>query len=1240
MANYRQPIRTYQRKTVRKPLINISLVPSVILTQKQRVQDDYFENNENCNDSLIHDPFETTFDRIAKGAIVPPLPLDINKNDSWNNNSSDSDINNVTNLVKSLKDISCNLPIHNDVSNLTNKTTKHTRKCRKPQKYIMEVVSEPERVHKKTKKILKKKDRIQSKTKIQARKLQTNNIQKQKVTQYRLKSSRRYNEHIHHFDTTNDLKDAVHEDISYDYNNKCLAQEVLKINKDTTIISQVTSNCANDSIETSKHIVNYYQNIKPCFIKLDSNTVQNWHILNREKIVDSTSEVNETNTSHLAVGHNLPKTTFHCNTDINSVIPDAERKKAYLIKDSFIKIERLNTEKFVKKKITLLNKKEKYMVSSTPTDKHIRSSTYPLLSPIENIRDTLNTRHRNSIITEKENVSIDISLERKDSIRSLISSGCYKTDITSMQEQQTEILLPQKLSIATDFAVKDKIISSNEDVHLALRQEYVQSDLRTELPPSLNISAGTDRSRSLFGDTIYNCDHSMENIVGHNIEKKCIMDASENKFTKILNITAALHSSTDLNLKQKKESVTNNVNTGISMEYMSPKIHTPIKTEISENLNNIGCTRQEYKGQEKQCTEMNPLEIVCKNSKNETVNDSKHSFFSNSRNELSNAVNVHVLLTKLQDPVRITKRMRYSKWHPSVSSMSESLNNKSSTLSNNEMLHYVATNDCSNVPTIEDNLEHSKNAINSSLDNSKLFDDAIKQRHNNNTNMQVQRSVFLKPGKCWARSLSILSNVNPRCDLDKLCAGKGKKWRHSVKHILDMQKQGSFGSYLKKDQDDRNLSCGGLNTSIISSLSDKCKTANYGRFSKRISVRVVLNDNASIKCDIKNAPFLEAFGITVENSPTKLKELYEKKLSIHNIGYNSKDELFGDHSATAKDIVLQRCSQKHYLPFSDCFPDSYLEHCRKIGEGVYGEVFLYEHDDEKSVIKIIPIEGEAVVNGEPQKKFSEILSEIVIAEELHNLRSHSTYRTSAFVEVRSIKCIIGKYPKKLVKLWNIYDDDKTSDNDCPSMFGENQLYIALELGHGGKDLEAFIFQTAEEAYTLFLQTALALAVAEKAFEFEHRDLHWGNVLISRTKESYVYYNLNGKEIKFPSNNVKVSIIDYTLSRIAYQGCCIYNDLALDPALFTARGEYQFEIYRLMRDKIQNNWQKFEPYTNVLWLHYTLDKMITAVRYKKKTLKVHKQAIKKLKVLKETILNYESVYNFVNDSNNITQYISI
>lgn len=57
-----------------------------------------------------------------------------------------------------------------------------------------------------------------------------------------------------------------------------------------------------------------------------------------------------------------------------------------------------------------------------------------------------------------------------------------------------------------------------------------------------------------------------------------------------------------------------------------------------------------------------------------------------------------------------------------------------------------------------------------------------------------------------------------------------------------------------------------------------------------------------------------------------------------------------------------------------------LQHCHKIGEGVYGEVFLLRNQHGgTSVMKIIPIEGNLIVNGDRQKKFEEILTEIVIA---------------------------------------------------------------------------------------------------------------------------------------------------------------------------------------------------------------------------------------------------------------------
>lgn len=60
-----------------------------------------------------------------------------------------------------------------------------------------------------------------------------------------------------------------------------------------------------------------------------------------------------------------------------------------------------------------------------------------------------------------------------------------------------------------------------------------------------------------------------------------------------------------------------------------------------------------------------------------------------------------------------------------------------------------------------------------------------------------------------------------------------------------------------------------------------------------------------------------------------------------------------------------------------CFREQ--EECRKLGEGTYGEVFLL-HGEDESVLKIIPVEGRAIVNGEKQKTFLEIFSEMIISK--------------------------------------------------------------------------------------------------------------------------------------------------------------------------------------------------------------------------------------------------------------------
>lgn len=156
-----------------------------------------------------------------------------------------------------------------------------------------------------------------------------------------------------------------------------------------------------------------------------------------------------------------------------------------------------------------------------------------------------------------------------------------------------------------------------------------------------------------------------------------------------------------------------------------------------------------------------------------------------------------------------------------------------------------------------------------------------------------------------------------------------------------------------------------------------------------------------------------------------------------------------------------------------------------------------------------------------------------------------------------------------------------------------------------------------------------MAAAESKFEFEHRDLHWGNVLVYPTTEKFLTFSVNGNKIEIPSYGVKATIIDYTLSRILYKDCCLYQDLSADPELFTAEGDYQYDIYRQMKLQTDSQWETFEPFTNVLWLHYLIDKMIDGVRYSSKKTNKHRAVLDEMMKLRDGLLEYKSASHYAN-----------
>lgn len=324
--------------------------------------------------------------------------------------------------------------------------------------------------------------------------------------------------------------------------------------------------------------------------------------------------------------------------------------------------------------------------------------------------------------------------------------------------------------------------------------------------------------------------------------------------------------------------------------------------------------------------------------------------------------------------------------------------------------------------------------------------------------------------------------------------------------------------------------------------------------------------------------------------------------------------------------VLRYCCQRRPLRFDTAYAEAKMLNTCKIGEGVYGEVFKYipkKSADSNVVLKVIPIEGSELVNGEVQKTFEQILPEIIISQEMSNLQFNPTNSTIGFVNIYNVALVKGKYPQHLLKLWEEYDDRKESENDHPEMFADCQLFIVLELNFAGNDMSTFTFLNAEQSYQALRQVILTLAVGEEAFQFEHRDLHWGNILVEETEMKQIDYKLDGKDLSVATKGIRITIIDYTLSRVTVGECCHYNDLSTDEELFVASGDYQYDIYRMMRDELKNNWSAYAPRTNVMWLSYVVSKLIDGVIYKNTNTRAHKAYMAKLKAFNKSMLTFNS-----------------
>ncbi|KAF9159394.1 hypothetical protein DFQ26_006585 [Actinomortierella ambigua] len=199
----------------------------------------------------------------------------------------------------------------------------------------------------------------------------------------------------------------------------------------------------------------------------------------------------------------------------------------------------------------------------------------------------------------------------------------------------------------------------------------------------------------------------------------------------------------------------------------------------------------------------------------------------------------------------------------------------------------------------------------------------------------------------------------------------------------------------------------------------------------------------------------------------------------------------------------------------------------------------------------------------------------------------------------------GKYPKCFLDSWDKYKSENGTESVRPGRYSSNQLYCILFMPFGGTDLEHYTLLDWRKAWTILTQLALFLATREEEpFQFEHRDLHWGNILVTQTSEPSVQletrllssrgkYAAPGPVMILPTFGIRVQVIDYTLARVntGHGKQALFMDLEDDQELFEGEGDLQFDIYRSMQQVTNKDWAGSYPRTNVLWMHYLCKKLV-------------------------------------------------
>ncbi|KAL2156210.1 hypothetical protein VTH82DRAFT_955 [Thermothelomyces myriococcoides] len=346
----------------------------------------------------------------------------------------------------------------------------------------------------------------------------------------------------------------------------------------------------------------------------------------------------------------------------------------------------------------------------------------------------------------------------------------------------------------------------------------------------------------------------------------------------------------------------------------------------------------------------------------------------------------------------------------------------------------------------------------------------------------------------------------------------------------------------------------------------------------------------------------------------------EVQVAVQEVSQDARDgkqELDAEAGAEAEGMVEETETEAEeslydglrVLTWADvCPPGARIE---KIAEASYAEVYRVTNEHGTSIIKVVRLESpikpqtkaqerSGLVDEEPHSE-EDMRGELRISEWLAGIPGFVVYKEQYVVK--------GKAPKALLETHQAFhrrlkrkDPDRLQFYPSPSRYLDDTRFLVVELGDAGTALEDFELTSISQVWDIFFHTALALARAEDLIEFEHRDLHEGNLCIRRVREPTALPESNNNSTadttngttttaieatyKFGHSGLDITILDYGLSRATDpnaplpssppssspsspqpqppEASVVAYDLEKDLSIFQSTHAPQCQVYRQMR----------------------------------------------------------------------------